>query len=123
MAYGQLRKIERRLNVSSADDKAGVITQGEPTLTRFVSGSVFNGQLQMALERKAEGNLYSTVFEMFKFLTSREPTQFPISNHQFGHGVIVRVNCFQLRCSIPSRTIRGGYPMKQLGCANSRRRR
>ena len=33
----------------------------------------------MALEGKAEGNFFSAVSEMFKFLSSCEPTQFPIS--------------------------------------------
>jgi hypothetical protein len=33
----------------------------------------------MALEGKAEGNFFSAVSEMFKFLASCELTQFPIS--------------------------------------------
>src|ERR1700734_3137242 len=46
---------------------------------RLVRGSVLNSKFQTAPEGKAEGNLFSAASELFKFLASRERTQFPIS--------------------------------------------
>jgi hypothetical protein len=49
------------------------------TPARLIDGSVCGSNLQMAPGGKDEGSSLAAVYETFKFLTSCEPTQFPIS--------------------------------------------